>query len=145
MTPPAARKTAARKPAALKPAARAPRKVPIKAVAVQAPPSLDGGPVLSIMATSKPTFQIDFIGKTYDIVAPKSALAMKMAVRAKTASEDPALMYDTLIEWVFAAFGTSQGASIVARLDDAEDDLDVEHITDLIEKVMEYQSNLPTS
>jgi len=43
------------------------------------------------------------------------------------------------------AFGKKEGAAVIKRFDDPEDDLDIIHISELISKVAELATGNPTT
>lgn len=97
---------------------------------------------LVISADEVVPIPVNLVGVDYKIKPPKAALALKLAVQAKTAGDDPTVMVGALFEWVDIAFGT-ESKKVRARLDDPEDLLDVVHINALMEAVLEMQTDLP--
>jgi hypothetical protein len=101
-----------------------------------------------IEAEARETIPVTLVGVEYQITPPKWALAMKMAVQAKTtAKDDPTVMIETIYEWVDKAFGKTQAKKVRARLDDENDNLDFKHLMVLMEKIVEVQAEeeTPTS
>jgi hypothetical protein len=97
-------------------------------------------PAVVISSPPRKELEIVLVGKAYTIKIPKVAVAMKLAVRAKTAGDDPTMMMQALDEWVARAFGPDGAKDIQSRLDDDEDDLDFPHMMMLMEKVLEAGS-----
>ena len=100
-------------------------------------------PIL-IAADKREVIPVELVGERYSILPPKTSLTLKMAVRAKEAGSDPALMYEALQEWIDKAFG-KKAKEVHKRLHDSEDLLDIEHITELMKRIIEVTSGNPTS
>lgn len=81
---------------------------------------------------------VRLVGVDYQMPQPKSGALINMARKAKTAEDakDQGAMLDIVLDWVIAAFGREQGNSIVERLNNPLDPLDIEHITKLMGKVL---------
>lgn len=75
-------------------------------------------------------------GQVYALTPPKTALALKMAVRAKTAAGDDTGPLDAVNEWLNAAFGEEVADKLRLRLEDPNDLLDFTHIMKLMEEVL---------
>jgi hypothetical protein len=88
---------------------------------------------------------ITLVGVKYTITPPKAALAMKLATSAGDLKDDAGAIIGVLTSWVMAAFGKTEGAKVLKRLDDPDDRLDITHLTSLMEKVIEQQTGNPTS
>lgn len=99
---------------------------------------------LVINAEPIEAINLTLVGEQYKIKPPKSALAMKFATQAKQAGEDPGKLMEAIGEWVKMAFG-KDASKVMARLDKPEDDLDVQHIMTLMQKIMELQTGDPTT
>lgn len=101
---------------------------------------------LAIKATPQDLVPITLVGKSYNVKTPKGWLAMKMAVVAKQAEEDPSLIMETLEKWIEAAFLT-KAPQVLKRLEDPKDELDISHIMELVEKLAERSAmtERPTS
>jgi len=99
-----------------------------------------------VEASPRPRYTVQLVGVEYALSPPKSALSMKLAVRSKQSQEssDPTLMLDTLREWVVSAFGDEVGAVVLARLDDKDDEMDLDHLSELMRKVSEAATGNPT-
>lgn len=102
---------------------------------------------IQIEAKPRKTFAVELVGKEYTLTAPKSAFALRMAVKSKQAqtASDPSLLIEAVDEWLEAALGPEQSQEVHDRIDDPNDDLDLEHINTLMEKVMEQTTGVPTS
>lgn len=99
---------------------------------------------ITINAEPRESIVVELVGVKYNLMPPKSSLALKMAVRAKTASDDPTEMMEAMYEWVDSAFG-EEATAVKARLDAADDLLDIDHIAKLMEAVMELASGNPST
>lgn len=108
---------------------------------------------ITISAEPRKTFTVDLVGKTYTIRAPKGSAAIALASRANMTSKrgkggDAAEiegMLSMLRDWSRAAFGVKVAEEVLARLDDPEDDLDFQHLSDLMAKVSEASTGNPTT
>lgn len=100
---------------------------------------------ISISATPREPITLDLIGVEYLVSPPKSTVAIALAERAQGAGNDPAALLAELKTWVKAAFGTKQATSVIKRLDDPSDDLDLPHILDLMTQLVEIGTPNPTS
>jgi hypothetical protein len=101
---------------------------------------------LSLVIATKPraTYDVAIDGESYAVRAPKAYLAMQLAKTAKDSEEDPSLLLDAITSWVGKAFG-DRADEVNARLGDNEDDLDVNDIMSLMQKLVEASSEDPTS
>lgn len=100
---------------------------------------------LSIVADPREKITISLVGVEYVITPPKASAALKMAIRAKAGDEDPAEMLAALTEWAQKAFGKATATKVMKRLDDDEDELDLQHMMKLMEGVAELTAGNPTS
>lgn len=87
---------------------------------------------------------VELVGKRYVIKKPKSALGLRVAVAAKKAQEDPESMLAAMDSFINMTFGKKDGAAVRKRLEDPDDDLDYEHVTELVQALMEVDGN-PTT
>lgn len=95
----------------------------------------------------EPDLQARLVGVVYDVYLPKSASALALAKsvkkdkkgRVKVDGEDAAVI-DALLEWVDGAFGDDQAKEIRKRLQDPKDRLDIEHVSEFMQKLVEYQT-----
>ena len=94
----------------------------------------------------RPTIKIRLVGQTYSIRPPKAALALKMAWRAKQFEDRPDLVAETLNEFIDKAFSAKDAEAVKVRLYESDDDpLDVPHIMELMNAVMERVVGDPTT
>lgn len=98
-----------------------------------------------IGAKPRKPFTVSLVDQEYLVTPPKSTVALALAERAKAAGEDPGKIREELDNWVLLAFGKKQAAKVQARLSDAEDDLDLPHIMELMQKLAEAATGDPTS
>lgn len=102
--------------------------------------------MIDISASAPQPVEVNLVGTVYTVTPPKSALAFKVAVYAKTHAEDAEVQLKALHEWIDKAFGKTQAAKVKKRLEDSNDLLDYEHIGTLMEKVSEaVAAGNPTS
>jgi hypothetical protein len=97
------------------------------------------GPI-TIPVTKREPIDVTLGDKKYKVIPPKAAFAMKLAIQNKVFQDDPTQMLGLLDEWMKKAFGTKY-AAIQKRLDDDADELDITHIMQLLEQMMEVQAD----
>lgn len=101
---------------------------------------------LQIEAKPRTRLTVNLLGKRYSIMPPKTALAMKLSVRAKQAEDRPELMVDAIEEWIDKAFLPADADDVRHRIYESDDDpLDIDHVMELMEKLIERQTNTPTT
>lgn len=98
-----------------------------------------------IEATPRKSYDVSLVGIDYKLTPPKSALALKMANQTRNGADGATDVVDSIYTWVRSAFGPTQSKAIIKRLDDPEDLLDIEHLTQLMQKVMEVMTASPTT
>ena len=98
-----------------------------------------------ISAEPRTAIPVSLVDEEYLVTPPKSTIALALAARAKAAGEDAEKVREELDGWVLIAFGKKQAAKVQARLDDADDDLDLPHIMELMQKLAEAVTPDPTS
>lgn len=81
----------------------------------------------------------------YLVTPPKATIAIALADRLKTAGDDPSKLMTEMEGWIEKAFGKKQAAKVMARLQDEEDGLDINHIIELMQKLAEAQTGDPTT
>lgn len=87
---------------------------------------------------------VDLVGKRYVVKKPKSALGLRVAVASKKAGEDPEGMMKAMDTFIDMTFGKKDGVGIRKRLEDPDDDLDYDHITELVQALMAVDGNPST-
>lgn len=100
---------------------------------------------ISIGADARETIDVNLVGVEYKIIPPKSALALKVAEEAKKAGDDPSKALSALELWVAMATNKKTATAMMERLQDPEDLLDVQHLSELISAVTEQVAGNPTS
>lgn len=100
---------------------------------------------IKITAERRESIPVDLVGVSYEVTPPKTALAIKVALQAKKAQDDPDEVMKALDGWIARAFGKKQAAKITERLYSDEDDLDIDHIMQLMNLLMEESTGTPTS
>ena len=101
--------------------------------------------MISIEADPRAPVVINLVGLEYTVKPPKTALAMKLAIAAKQAEDDPTSMMAAVDQWISLAFGKTNAAKIQKRLESNDDDLDFPHIMKLKESLIELATGNPTS
>lgn len=88
---------------------------------------------------------VNLVGKKYEVKPPKAFVMLKMSQQLQTAQEDPALMIEVLESFIDSSFAKADATKIKKRLEDNNDDLDLPHIMEFMEKVMEFATGNPTT
>lgn len=101
--------------------------------------------VIEISATPRKGIPVMLVGEKYTVRAPKGALGLRMSVAAQKADKDPAAMEKAMGTFIDTLFGKKEGSKVHKRLEDPEDDLDYDHIMDLVTQVMEQVTGNPTT
>jgi hypothetical protein len=104
---------------------------------------------IEIESTRKP-ITVNLVGVQYTLTPPKAAIAIEMAEAAKgmTTTGDDANVDETLkvlYDWLGMAMTAKDVEAVKKRLKSKTDDLDIPHLTTLLEKVMEYVVGNPTT
>jgi hypothetical protein len=100
---------------------------------------------LTIAVEPRKILTVDLGGTEYKVTPPKAALGLKLAVRGRNANDNPDLMMEALDEWMDKAFTKRVANTIRRRIEDETDDLDVTHVMQLMELVIEHTAGRPTS
>lgn len=98
-----------------------------------------------IDAEPRKAFPVQLVGEEYLVTPPKSTVALALARKAKEAGDDAAVVEKELHNWVRIAFGKKQAVKVIARLADGDDDLDLPHIMQLMQKLAEAATGDPTT
>ena len=99
---------------------------------------------ITIAAEPREKITVDLIGVEYVLRPFKSAIAMNIAKQAQDAGEDQAKMLEMIDDTINLIFGPRQAKAIHKRLNDAEDDLDISHIFDLVKQLTEASTETPS-
>lgn len=100
---------------------------------------------LSIAAQPKKKWPVELIGVKYEVNVPKKALAMALMMRVKQAGNDPELVSASFDVLITKMFGKEGAPAIHARLEDEDDDLDIDHLMELMGALLEVSAGDPTT
>lgn len=102
---------------------------------------------IEISATPRELIAVNLVGTEYTLTPPKGALGLTLAEKAQdaSASGDVRAIWGEVLNWLTMAVGKKQAKAIQARLDDADDDLDIIHVISLMEQVVEMVTGNPTT
>lgn len=108
-----------------------------------------GGADFTISATKRKTYRVNLVGELYSVAVPKTGALMKLNLQniSTNGTEDIEKVMNvlsTLIKTIFVE--KKEAARVLERLEDENDDLDVENIYELINKLQEIAGkavNLP--
>ncbi|MBF1669091.1 hypothetical protein [Rothia sp. (in: high G+C Gram-positive bacteria)] len=103
----------------------------------------------TISATKRKTYRVNLVGGLYSVAVPKTGALMKLNLQniSTNGTEDIEKVMNvlsTLIKTIFVE--QQEAARVLERLEDENDDLDVENIYELINKLQEIAGkavNLP--
>lgn len=105
---------------------------------------------LEINAKPKEPINLKLVGKEYRVFPPKTIQSLLLAQAGRGSKKDgsdsdPMKMYDEVKKWITMAFGRKEAPKVIARMEDPNDELDLDHIMELMEKLMEQSTGNPTS
>lgn len=103
----------------------------------------------TISATKRKTYRVNLVGELYSVAVPKTGALMKLNIKniSTNGAEDIEKVMgilSTLIKTIFVV--PTEATRVLERLEDENDDLDVENIYELINKLQEIAGkavNLP--
>ena len=103
----------------------------------------------TISATKRKTYRVNLVGELYSVAVPKTGALMKLNTQNISTNgvediEKVMGILSTLIKTIFAV--PAEAARVLERLEDETDDLDIENIYELINKLQEIAGkavNLP--
>lgn len=103
----------------------------------------------TISATKRKTYRVNLVGELYSVAVPKTGALMKLNLKNTSTNgtediEKVMNVLSTLIKTIFVE--KQEAARVLERLEDENDDLDVENIYELINKLQEIAGkavNLP--
>lgn len=103
----------------------------------------------TISATKRKTYRVNLVGELYSVAVPKTGALMKLNLKniSTSGTEDIEKVMNVLSTLIKTIFVEKQEATrVLERLEDENDDLDVENIYELINKLQEIAGkavNLP--
>lgn len=103
----------------------------------------------TISATKRKTYRVNLVGELYSVAVPKTGALMKLNLKniSTDGTEDIEKVMNVLSTIIKTIFVEKQEAArVLERLEDENDDLDVENIYELINKLQEIAGkavNLP--
>ena len=117
----------------------------LRATAQEEPAEAD----FTISATKRKTYRVNLVGELYSVAVPKTGALMKLNLKNSSTNgtediEKVMNVLSTLIKTIFVE--KQEAARVLERLEDENDDLDVENIYELINKLQEIAGkavNLP--
>lgn len=89
--------------------------------------------------------KVNFGGEIYTVRPIKGSLGISLGSQMKGVKGDTEKLQKALKRIVDIMFGPTDGAVIMARLDDQEDDLDFTHVMELLNKLVEKSTGNPTT
>lgn len=99
---------------------------------------------ITIDAEPVEPLEVTLIGKEYKVIPPKASALMAISDTMKGKEEDDMGLSD-IKGFVEILFQKKDVPSVMKRLTDTSDRLDVDHVMKLMEKVMEAVQENPTS
>lgn len=102
---------------------------------------------ITIDAQPREQITVHLVGKPYLLTPPKGSLGITLAKKATAAQEsgDIEAIWGEIMGWLTMAVGKTQADAIQERLDDNDDDLDLIHVIEVMEKVIEAVTEHPSS
>lgn len=90
------------------------------------------------------TMDVKLVGVDYKIKPPKTSLLMEVTDKMQGKNEEDVTSED-LYRFVDLMFTKTDATKVKKRLSDAKDDLDIEHVMTLLDKLMEAVQPNPTT
>lgn len=100
---------------------------------------------LNIVAKPQKWFPVELVGVPYEAKAPKKALALMLMMKVRNAENDPTQMVEIIDQLVNRMFGAEVAPAVKARLEDEDDDLDIDHLMKLMEALISAVAEDPTT
>lgn len=106
----------------------------------------DDDDVIVIESKARRRFKVDLAGQRYTVRAIKTAATFHLATlgSAKSDSPEAAAQYAKALGRLLNTMFGDQAEAVEARLNDPADDLDWPEVMELVNKVLERQTDLPT-
>jgi hypothetical protein len=101
-------------------------------------------PIIDIEAEDD-DIPVRLVGIDYIAHRPKSMLAIRLGeqINGQDITSDMGALVETMREFVRLMFGSDVADSIMLRLEDADDKLDLPHIQRLVNRMVEVVTNRP--
>lgn len=97
-----------------------------------------------IAGAPAPLVPVMLVDKKYQARAPKKSLLLAMMMKLRAGGSDPEELEKTMGILLRKMFGKEIAPEVQARLDDENDDLDIDHIMMLANKLIEASTADPT-
>lgn len=94
------------------------------------------------------TIPIKLVGKTYEVKPPKTFTSLRLGKTLQNLGDDqdPDEMIEALESWIRSIFSEDDADAVMYRLnEDDQDDLDIMHIVQLMNRLMEQTTGNPTT
>jgi hypothetical protein len=101
-------------------------------------------PSFTISATPKKTVTAEIVGVSYQVKAPKTALLLAISKHSADKKAEAGAVsrdFETILKLMFGPVWVD----VQARMEDPEDDLDLDHIFEAVEQLTEEKTGNPTS
>lgn len=92
---------------------------------------------IEISGEKPSSIKIKLVGVTYEGRPPKAVALINLSEQVSKEGATPADMIKFLRRFLEFTFGKKDAGDIMKRLEDADDDLDIVHITNLMEALIE--------
>jgi len=98
-------------------------------------------PGISIEIDKPEPIPVTLGDKVYRGFPPKTAGTFRAVKRIQEASDDPEKMLNEIENWLKSVFTAADAKKILARLEDPRDGLDMPHVIELLQKMMQSTKN----
>lgn len=96
---------------------------------------------IEIEAQDLEQITVNLVGTEYLLTPPKAALAISFAEQVDDVKANPMQGMKVITEWLESGFGKPTATKIMKRMKDPKDKLDLGHVNQLLQKVMEMQTD----
>lgn len=100
---------------------------------------------LEIKSSPTTAYDVKFVGEMVKVTPLKTAFAMHLIEVQDKLKKDPKKFVGLLNDMIDGMFDKAGAKRVRARLNDTTDDLDVQHLFDLMHLLMEQESANPTT
>lgn len=100
---------------------------------------------IEITAEAPKPIEITFVGVDYKVRPIKASLGIALAQNLQNLGEDPAKIDKGIAKLLNAIFGKDVAKDVKDRMTDPDDLLDIPHVMELLNKLMEKSSGNPTT
>lgn len=98
---------------------------------------------IDIEAAPQKTHDVNLVGKAYKVKSPKTAVLM--ATQENIEKDDKEQSLNSFMPILELLFSKTEAKSVMKRLTDPKDQLDISHVNQLIEAIVQESQENPTT